>query len=447
MKLKRLAMATVAVSAMPLLIAGCTGTDSGSDKIVVWSVDRPDYDWPKYLIDAFTEETGIEVEFVTETAAQQQQKNTVVWQTKAQSYDVLMTPEPAFLSNSETDAFAPLNQFLDDPELTPASYAFDEIPEVQYAQCAGGGEVYCIPVAIDGGPALFYNKAILKEAGYTSAPESWDEVLEIARATSNDQHDGICMQGSEASPNGYPVLMMLPYFLPWAEDYQGIYLDADWKPLFDTQGAEHWVDVYAELMQDYASEQVSSYDSVSCQKDFQTGRVAMVWDNTLVGPSLWDPAQSQVASDLGVQPLPCTDVNPSCFLSAPYGFFINQNVPDERKTNSWKFIQYMTSPEAQLQALEASKNPNVATRPSVLEVAIENAASYDVPADYIAAIGYGSQHVMSNAIPNTPAFGAVQAQLFVVLSELITRQVSNEEALEKLQTQFIATLAENGLPG
>lgn len=439
-------VSTALLAASLLLVGACStaGDKTGGNvkSITVWTVNQPDYDWPKTLLHEFTAATGITVKFEAQTAAQQQQKLPVVMQGKADSYDVIITPQPGTLAAAELNAFAPIDGYLADKTLTPDSYDIDGIPKPQLAQCRTGGKLYCVPAAVDGGPVLFYNKRLLSEAGVATPPTNWDEVLSAARALTTRAHAGICMQGSEASPNGYPVLLMLPYFLPFSPDNKGMYLGADWKPLWNTPGAARWAEIYAQLMQNYAPKQVSSYDSTDCAHDFQTGRVAMLWDNSLAGPNLWNKEKSKTAGVLGVQGLPCPPTNQTCVLSAPYGMFINQNVSNARKTAAWKFITYMTSPQTQLKALEKSKNPNVATRPATMKAAVANAAGYGVPADYLKAIGYGSEHIMANAIPQTPAFAVIQSKLFVTLSRLMTKQITATQALEQLQKEFTETLKE-----
>ena len=60
---------------------------------------------------------------------------------------------------------------------------------------------------------------------------------------------------------------------------------------------------------------------------------------------------------------PCPPSNQTCLLSAPWGMYINPNVPAAQQRAAWKYMEFMTSPATQLLALKQSKNPDVATRP------------------------------------------------------------------------------------
>ena len=70
---------------------------------------------------------------------------------------------------------------------------------------------------------------MFKAAGLT-APTTWAQVLTDANKLTTKSVSGICIRGAVSAPNGYPVLLMLPYFLPYAANYKGEYLNANWKP-------------------------------------------------------------------------------------------------------------------------------------------------------------------------------------------------------------------------
>jgi multiple sugar transport system substrate-binding protein len=421
------------------------GQPGATTSITVWTVSQPDYTWVTTQIPAFTKSTGIKVNVVQYTVPEQQEKLPVVQLAHGNEYDVVITPEPDAVSAHVNNAFVPLGKFLKNPQLTPSSYNYSGIPKAASAECTYNGVTYCIPDAIDAGPQLYYNKAMFSAAGISAAPNNWGQVVADAKQLTTSTQAGICMQGSEASPNGYPVLLMLPYFLPYSSQNKAEYFSPNWTPLFNTPGSTTWATDYAAMMQKYAPKEVSAFDDADCLHAFQNGQVAMQWDDNLAAPQLWNKSISHTAGSLGIDELPCPAFNQTCILSAPYGMFVNANSSSARQTAGWQFIEYMTSPAAQISALNATKDLNVSTRPATLDYAEAHATRYGVPTDYITAIKYGSQHVEPNAIPSTPAFGAVQAQLFVVLSELETGQVSVSAGLAQLQSEFTATVKRYGL--
>lgn len=72
------------------------------------------------------------------------------------------------------------------------------------------GKYYAIPTAVRT-LALFYNKDLLKEAGFDAPPETLDEMVEIARAcTKRDANGSLIQEGMTFQPNA----QMHSYFRP-----------------------------------------------------------------------------------------------------------------------------------------------------------------------------------------------------------------------------------------
>ena len=71
---------------------------------------------------------------------------------------------------------APINSYIKNKTLTPASYNFAGLPAGSYAQCTLGKTQYCFPVDTDPGPEMFYNIGMFKAAGLTP-PTNWAQVL------------------------------------------------------------------------------------------------------------------------------------------------------------------------------------------------------------------------------------------------------------------------------
>ena len=255
-------------------------------------------------------------------------------------------------------ALTPLNTFLANPSLTPSSYDYTGIPAGERFPCQVGKTVYCIVAAVDPGPQIYYNKTMFKAAGISAPPSSWSQVVHDAKLTTNPQHAGICMQGSEASPNGYPVLEMIPYFLLAVPGAKSGYLGANWVPLWNTPGATALANDYAQLMQNYAPAEVSAFDDNDCVEAYQTGKVAMLWDNALDAKRLYSPKLNpQTGNVTGVAELPCPTSNESCVFSVPFAFFINNNSTTAQKVASWKFIEFVTSPAEQLKQSLLQRTP------------------------------------------------------------------------------------------
>jgi multiple sugar transport system substrate-binding protein len=415
--------------------------------ITLWTDNTPDESWQQPLIPQFTKATGIKVTY--DAFPQDVMQNKIQAAQEVKSSDFAMYEEPESLTPDYValHGVEPIGSFIKNSKLTPASYDLSGMPSGAVAQCTVAGKQYCFPTDTDPGPELFYNTAMFKAAGLTP-PKTWAQVLTDANKLTTKSVAGICIRGSEASPNGYPVLLMLPYFLPWAANYKGEYLNANWKPLFDTPQALTWANEYATLMQKDTPPGVSSFSFAQCTQAFTSGQAAMFWDDSTLANTMYtkslDPKEYK---NFGIDEIPCPSWNQSCLLEAPWGMFVNANANPSQQLAAYMLIEWLTSPKTQIEALNSSKDPAVASRPATTTYAIkQGAAKYGVPASLLSAIGYASGHVEPNAIPSTPAFSVIQNVLFVTLSQLIAAQITPQKALSQLQSQMTSSLKTFHLP-
>jgi ABC-type glycerol-3-phosphate transport system substrate-binding protein len=414
--------------------------------ITVWAANAPAYNWQYKLIPAFEHDTGIQVNYVLNPDSEAfTTKLTTAQETRDSSYTVFENPQSSNSTYLSYKAITPITQWLHNSSYTPASFDLAGIPSSEFAQCTYKGQVYCIPLNNDAGPELFYNKAMFKAAGLT-APTSWAQVVTDANKLTTKNVAGMCMRGAESAPNGYPVLLMLPYFLPYSSSYLGEYLNAKGAPIFNTPQALTWADDYAQLMQKDAPRGVSAYQYSDCLSAFQNGQVAMWWDDSGLAPEVYLPsADPKEWRNAGIDELPCPSFNQTCLLSSPWGYYINANVPAAQQLAGYLFAEYVNTPSAQVDALNQAKDLIVATRPSTFDYAATHAAKYDVPTDYVEAAKYAVAHIEPNAIPATAAFPVIQNSLFVTLSDLITGSVTPKQAVRMLQSQMIPILQQYGL--
>ena len=203
----------------------------------------------------------------------------------------------------------------------------------------------------------------------------------------------------------------------------------------------------ATLMQNDAVPGVGSDSYPQCEQAFDTGKLAMFWDDAGLAPALYekslDPAQYQ---NTGIDELPCPKWNPSnCVLSAPWGTYINANASKPQQLAAYELLEYLTSPKVQIEGLDQSANPVVATRSSTVQDALQHGLP-GVPKQYLQATQYAITHIEPNAIPVTPAFNIIQSKLFVILSELIAKEITPQQSLDQLQSQMTATLKTFHLP-
>ncbi|MCU1491925.1 MAG: sugar transporter substrate-binding protein, partial [Acidimicrobiaceae bacterium] len=210
-----------------------------ASSITVWSAVGPNYSWQAQLVKPFEKATGIHVNYQQFPETSMLTKVQAAQEVHSNAFAIFEEPESQSSGYLKLKGIAPIGKFLKDPTLTPASFDYAGLPSGESAQCTVNGVVYCLPEDTDPGPQMFYNKAMFAAAGL-KAPTNWNQVQTDARKLTTSSHSGICMRGSETSPNGYPVLLMLPYFLPYSTKNKGEYLSPTWNPLFSTPQAATW---------------------------------------------------------------------------------------------------------------------------------------------------------------------------------------------------------------
>jgi ABC-type glycerol-3-phosphate transport system substrate-binding protein len=429
----------ITVGAAGAASASQTRPDATSPQTVtVLTAVGPDYNWQQMLIPSFEKATGIKVNYDAIPEASIATKLQVDQEARSTAYSIFEDPESFSSTYLALHGSAPLTPYVKNSSLTPPSYDFKGISVGEEGQCTLKGVLYCLPVQLDAGPEMFYNKALFHAAGISSAPTSWAQVLTDAKklTTPSRSVSGICMRGSETGGNNYPFFLSYPYFVPYAKNYQAEFLNQDWKPFFNSPQALSWATTYSSLMQDYAPKGVSAYDYTDCQHALANGQTAMWWDDASLESLVANPAISKDANEIGYDEIPCPSFNTTCLLSAPWGMYINPQVPSDQQTAAWKFMEYVTSPSNQIKAMTETLDPSIATRADSLTYAIDHNSVFKAPVDFLNAMKYALGHIEPNAIPVTPAFTPMVNDINPTLSALATGELSPHQAMSQLQSEI-----------
>ncbi len=234
------------------------------------------------------------------------------------------------------DLLVDLSQFEDYDEVKTR---FQQNATVPYSY---NGGAYALPIS-QTFPMMFYRTDILTELGYTSPPETWDELIDMLPALQrNYMNVGLILPPANISPAteaGHTFAMLL---LQQGVNY---YNENQTASNFDSIEAvnafENWTDFYTE----YSF--VQTYDAFS---RFRTGEYPIVIQNytfynqlAVASPEikgLWDfaPVPGTVREDGTVS---------HAANSSGSGAIIFKKVSN--KENAWKFIKWFTETETQVQ--------------------------------------------------------------------------------------------------
>ncbi|MFD9545366.1 ABC transporter substrate-binding protein [Streptomyces sp. NPDC060022] len=190
--------------------------------------------------------------------------------------------------------------------------------------------------------ALYYNKAMFAEAGITTPPATWDELVATGKKLSKDGKWGLGAEGANLSNNIHQAFVL-------GQQHEADFFDASGKATFTSDGAVAAVKQYIDLM---AKDKIiapgnAEYAQNQSLTDFAKGKTAMV---------LWQAAATTFAAqgmkpeDWGVAPVPVESGVPgtgkntnSMVAGINMAVFKNTKNIDGAK----KFVKFMTSDEEQ----------------------------------------------------------------------------------------------------
>tara|TARA_R110000868_G_scaffold243100_1_gene498888 strand:- start:75633 stop:76871 length:1239 start_codon:yes stop_codon:yes gene_type:complete len=210
------------------------------------------------------------------------------------------------------------------------------------------GSLYGMPWIADT-KFLFYNKEMLKKAGFDNPPATWAELESQAKAI-KDQ--GIVdyplvwsWSQSEAAICDYTTIL---------SGMGGQFLDADGKPAFNTGGGLKALEYMVGTIDSGLTNPNSrEYLEEDVRRVFSSGQAAFALNWGYMYNLANDPAESQVAGHVGIAPAPGTaGVSTASAVNGSMGLGIPTK--SEHKEEAWKYIQFLTSQKVQDQYAKLS---------------------------------------------------------------------------------------------
>lgn len=216
----------------------------------------------------------------------------------------------------------------------------DGIDETNFSLFQQDGKTYGMPVSAWVG-AFFYNKDILKKAGYDEFPKTWDEFIEMGKKI-NDSGSTAFLEDFNTQIAGSFTGLLASYY---GEQGKTGDLDADiwdgkstfakdWTPAF-----EKWEDAIKAGVIPQKSVGLSA-DQV--KQEFITGSLAVMRS----GP--WDLSDIEASGiNFGVAPFPAYSKEDGQWINGgpDQGFAISSKADDKQKAAAEKFLGYLNSEE------------------------------------------------------------------------------------------------------
>lgn len=179
----------------------------------------------------------------------------------------------------------------------------------------------------------YYNKDMFRAAGLDPemAPTSWDELIEMGKALTNDDTFGLMIPST-----GYPYWMFQALAI---QNGQEVMSGDGLVTYFDNESVVETLEFWQSLSQEHAIMPTGTVEWGTLRQAFLEGKTAMMWHST----GNLSTVRANASFDFGVAMLPG-----NLRLGSPTGggnFYLFKDTSDEEKDAALKLIQFMTSPE------------------------------------------------------------------------------------------------------
>lgn len=445
--------ALAAVSTLGVVLAGCSGASpegggSESDKIVVASVNNGPMMTMQEMAPAFTEETGIEVEFVMLTENDIRSKIQQDVAVNGGQFDVVTlgtSDASTYVESGWTDPIQPLLDGMSADE--KAAYDADDLIAGTLAGFTSETEgLGAIPLYGES-TMLMYRADLFEAAGLTMPEEpTWEEVYDFATQLNDPSTGtvGMALRGKA----GYGENMYV--FNTIMNAYGAQIANEDWTAGYDTpEMAEAW-EFYRTLQQDAGAPEVTSNGYTETLNLMSSGKAAIYYDAT-VSADVFEGDDSAVKGKMGYAMSPAGPGKGNTQTVGGWGLGLTSS--SKNKDAAFDFMTWVTSKDyVQLVAAEKGwLNVLTGARASTYE-----APEYQAVAPYASLVlnslenvdwtqpAVGKTPYVGNSLPAIPEWAGMGEQIGQTLAEYVSGSGDTDAALAKAQAVANAAFKDGG---
>jgi multiple sugar transport system substrate-binding protein len=218
-----------------------------------------------------------------------------------------------------------------------------DIPESSLSAVTYDGRVYGMPL-FNSAKHLFYNKRLLMEAGFDRPPQTLEEFVSQALATTRPGRWGSIWSWRQAEG------LICDWLAIMFTQSGAQFLDSQGKIVFNTRGGKEALQWMVDLLYTHKAADPASLESNEddVRKALQVGTYALTYNWEGVLPEANDPAKSRAAPYIRVALLPGRKDAPGASVSGSEGWAILAHA--KRKDTAWTLLEYMASPRWQKKA-------------------------------------------------------------------------------------------------
>lgn len=423
-----------------LLLALCGS--ASAQTLTIATVNNGDMIRMQGLSSAFTEETGIELNWVVLEENTLRQNVTTDIATNGGQYDIMTIGTYEAPIWAKQNWLKPLDALSAD-----AAYDVDDLLPAIRGGLSLDGKLYAAPFYGESS-FVMYRTDLMEKAGLTmpDAP-TWEFIGEAARAMTDRANDinGICLRGKAGWGENMAFLTAM------SNSFGARWFDEKWQPQFDSEEWKNTLDTYLLLMADAGPAGASSNGFNENLTLFQQGKCGMWIDATVAASFVTNATDSTVADKVGFAQAPDNGLG---------------------KRGNWLWAWSLAIPASSQNAEAAEKFINWATSKDYLALVAEKDGWANVPpgtrtslyenADYQAAAPFAAMTLASinSADPNQPTvdpvpytgvqfvaipeFAGIATNVGQLFSAALAGQMSAADALSQAQDATVRDMTRAG---
>jgi multiple sugar transport system substrate-binding protein len=352
-----------AVSAAALMVAAVAATPNGAQaetwdiakaaapykgtELHVIFLDRPGYRAIIKLLPDFEKQTGIKVNYDIVPYENTREKEVLNFSGQG-DLSIALVDLVWIGEFAENGWIQPISKFTDDASITDPNLNLKGFfPLLLNAFGSWGGTTYGLPFDNYSG-LLFYNKCMLKDAGFDKPPATWDELMNTyaPKLTNPDKKQyGFALQSLRGETQSADSFMR---FL-WP--FGGSLLDKSFHSNLMSADSQKGLEDRQKLMK-YMPPGIVSWDHAEAVNGLAQGQVAMITEWSAFYPTLTDPKTSKIGDCLGVAPEPAGSAGRLPALGG-FSLAVASQAPEKEQKAAWIFIQWATSEDIAKAYVEA----------------------------------------------------------------------------------------------
>jgi multiple sugar transport system substrate-binding protein len=314
-------------------------------------LDRPGYKAAQKLIPQFEKETGITVKWEVIPYENTREKEVLNF-VGGGDMDVVLVDVVWIGEFASNKWLVPLKTFTDNPKLADPKLNLPGFFPILLDSFGSWDKVaYGLPFDNYSG-LMFYNKCMLKDAGFSEPPKTWDELLNVyaPKLTNASKNQfAFALQSRRGETQSADSFMRVL----WPNG--GSLLDAKFKSNLMSPQSQAGLEYRQKLMK-YMPPGIVDFDHAEAVNALAQGQVAMITEWSAFYPTLTDPSKSKIGNCLAISTEP---KGPAGLKPALGGFSlaVSAKADAKKQAASWLFIQWITSEEMAKPYLEAGGVP------------------------------------------------------------------------------------------